>query len=362
MNYFCRLDRYIIKQFLLGFAFTLLLIVSIAITIDIGEHIDKFLKNDLSFKQVATEFYLNFIPYIIALLGPYFVFITVVFFTSQLAGRSEIVAMFNSGMSFKRFLFPYVFSSTLIAILLWIANNYVVPNTNKKRLAFENKYIAYQPVLSSDHLHRKINDSTYVYFRIYDNSIKTATTVSVEEISNGVLKSKYLAERAVWDTLTQTWTLKNYIKRQFDNGKEILTKGESMNTGIVLDPTVFVKRWTYIEELNRTELIDKIADLKAQGVENTADFESELYRRTANCFGIIILTVIGATLASKKIRGGMGVQLMIGITLCSVFEVIQKFSISFAIKAHLFPLLAVWIPNIIFMLIAIVLWQKYQEN
>ena len=362
-SFFGLIDRYIIRQFLFGFSFTLILIISIAITIDLGEHIDKFVIHKLSVKYVISEFYINFIPYIIALLGPYFVCITVIFFTSQMASRSEIIAIFNSGVSFKRFLFPYIFSSLLIAIFLWFSNNYIVPETNKKRLQFENKYIAYQPTHSSDHIHRKINDSTFLYFRIYDNVSKSAINVSLEKIIDGKLKHKYLAERALWDTATGTWEFQNYYKREILNDSlDKIEKGEKLKMDFELDPTIFVKRWTYIEELTRPEILDKIADLKSQGVENTAEFECEHHRRSANCFGISILSVLGAIIASKKIRGGMGLHLMAGIALCSIFEVFQKFAISFAIKAHLNPFISVWIPNLIFILIGFLLWKKMQEN
>lgn len=330
-------------------------------TIDVGEHISKFLQNKLGFKEIFFDFYIYFIPYIIALLGPYFVFITVIYFTSQLAGKSEIIAMFNSGMSFKRFLAPYIFTSFLLAGFMWYTNNYLVPNTNKKRLAFENKYIAYQSPMSSDHVHRRIDDSTYFYIRVYDNNIHTAHTVSVEKIIQGKLVKKTLAEKGIWDDLTKSWTFYNYFERDLSQAKEVLTKGDSIRIHISLDPTILIKRWTHIEELNRDEIKEKINDLKLQGAENTTIYELELYRRTSKCFGIIILTIIGATLASKKIRGGMGLHLMAGITLSSAFELIQKFVDTFAINANLAPLIAVWIPNVLYFIIAILLWKKYQE-
>jgi lipopolysaccharide export system permease protein len=215
--------------------------------------------------------------------------------------------------------------------------------------------------MSNDHIHRRINDSTYFYIRVYDNNIKTAHTVSVETIVDGKLVSKILAENAVWSDLTKTWMLHSYFKRDLKTLPETLIKGDSLKMDINLDPTILVKRWTHIEELNRDEIIEKIKDLKLQGAENTIIYELELYRRTSKCFGIIILTIIGAILASKKIRGGLGLHLMAGITLSSAFELIQKFADTFAINANLEPIIAVWIPNVLYLLIATLLWKKYQE-
>ena len=357
------LDRYIIRQFFGGFLFSITLIVSIAITIDLGEHIKNYVQHDLSIGQVLGGYYLYFIPYIVTFIGPYFVFITVIYFTSRLANKSEIIAMFNSGMSFKRFLVPYIFTSILLAIGLWYISNYLVPQTDKKRLIFENKYIAYQPQSSDMHIHRRLNDSQYFYFRVYDNLQKAAYNVSFEEFKNGKLITKILAEKGDYDTLKKEWTFVNYFKRSLDplSNKETMVKGEKLPTNIILDPIILIKRWTHIQELNRDELMEKVKDLKAQGSEAFKQYEMEYYRRTAKSFGLIILTIIGVVLASKKVRGGLGLHLMLGLTLGSIYEVVVKFSDSFALKANLDSMLATWIPNLLFIIIAIFLWKKIQE-
>lgn len=271
--------------------------------------------------------------------------------------------MFNSGMSFKRFLIPYIFTSILLAIGLWYVSNYLVPQTDKKRLLFENKYIAYQPQSSDMHIHRRLNDSQYFYFRVYDNMQKAAYNVSFEEFKTGKLITKILAEKGDYDTLTQRWTFVNYFQRTIDpsSNKESLVKGEKLLTNIVLDPTLLIKRWTHIQELNRDELLEKVKDLKAQGSDAYKQYEMEYHRRTAKCFGLIILTIIGVVLASKKVRGGIGLHLMIGLTLGSVYEVVVKFADSFALKADLDSLIATWIPNILFIIVAVILWKKIQE-
>lgn len=357
-----KIDWYIIKRFLGSFGFTIALLVAIAISIDLSEKIDNFIKHQLTAREVIFGFYINFVPYIIALLGSYFIFITVIFFTSQLAEKSEIIAMFNSGMSFYRLMVPYIVSASLLAGFLWFSNNYMVPWANKRRLAFENKYIAFTGYTSSRNLHRKLDENTYVYFEFYDAAEKYGSKVSVEKIVKNKVVYKIFSEMATYDSAKSEWTFKNYIERDFTNTQNNLSKGNSKKMVLDLNPLEFVKRWTYVEELSSPELRDKIAELKLQGAENTTNFELELYRRTASAFGVIILSIIGLTIASKKIRGGLGLHLVIGITLCSIFEIIQKFSVTFATNANLPAVVAIWVPNILFAIVAFVLVSRYEKQ
>lgn len=355
------LDRYIIRQFFGGFVFAILLIVSIAMTIDIGEHLSKFVQHNLSLSEIFGGYYFYFIPYMIGLMGPYFVLITVIYFTSRLTAKSEIIAMFNSGMSFRRFLMPYLGTSIFLAICFWFAINYLIPYSDKQRLVFENKYYAFTNQSSDNNIHRRIDDSTFFYFRVYDNNQKTAYNVSIEKIVNGKLISKTLSERGIFDTLTHTWELKNYFTRTIDaDKKETITKGESKKTSITMDPTILIKRWTHTQELDRGELKELIQSLKSQGSDARL-YEIEYHKRSSKCIGVILLTIIGVVLASKKVRGGLGLHLMLGLTLGSVYEVAAKFSDSFALKANLDPLIAAWFPNVLYAFVAWFLWKKMQE-
>lgn len=329
-------------------------------TIDLGEHMNKFILHNLSIRKVFFEFYLYFIPYLIGLLGPYFVLITVIYFTSRLSSRSEIIAMFNSGMSFTRLLRPYIITSTILAVCFWFAVNYIIPYSDVKRLAFENKYIAYQPQSSDAHIHRRIDDSTYFYLRVYDNLTKTAYNVTLEKIVDNKLQEKVMADQAIYDTLAKIWTFNKLFIRTFKNGQEFIEVLDSKKYSINLDPTLLIKRWTHIQELNRPELADLIEQLKAQGSDARL-YEIEYHKRTSKCFGIILLTIVGVILASKKVRGGIGIHLMLGLALGSVYEVIVKFSDSFALKASLGTLTAAWLPNILYLLVAGMLWKKIQE-
>jgi lipopolysaccharide export system permease protein len=356
-----KIDWYIIKRFLGSFGFTMMLLVSIAISIDLSEKIDNFIEHHLTFKEVVLGFYLPFVPYIVALLGSYFIFITVIFFTSQMAAKSEIIAIFNSGVGYYRLMVPYVFSATLLAGFLWFSNNYLVPWSNKTRLAFENQYISHQMVVSNRNIHRKINDTTYVYFELYDNTEKQAQKFSVEGIKNNILTYKIVSEKATFDTAKKEWTLFNYIERNYYAHSENLNKGAVKIIPMDLNPNQFVKRWTYVEELTTPELEDKIADLREQGAEYVTAYQLELYRRTSTAFGVIILSVIGMTIASVKMRGGLGMHLVIGIAICSIFEVIQKFSVTFALNANLPAVVAVWMPNIVALIIGAFLVARYQK-
>lgn len=356
-----KLDWYIIKRFLGSFGFTIGLLVSISIAIDLSEKIDNFLEHHLTIKQIFFEFYLNFIPYIVALLGNYFIFVTVIFFTSQLASNSEIIAMFNSGISFYRLMVPYIISSVILAGMLWVSNNYIVPIANRNRLAFESKYINHILYTSNRNIHRKIDDSTFVYFEYYENIEKTANKMSLERFQKNKLIYKIVSEKAVFDTMKKEWTMINFIEREFKKGNETMIKGSSKLIKLELDPFQFIKRWTYVEELTSPELREKIQELKMQGAENTSNFQLELYRRTSSAIGIVILSIIGLTIASKKMRGGLGFHLVLGIALCSLFEVIQKFSVTFATNANLSPFIAIWIPNALFSILAVILIYKFQK-
>lgn len=358
---FKKIDWYIIRRFLGSFGFTIGLLVSISIAIDISEKVDNFIEHHLTLKQIFFEFYLNFIPYIVALLGNYFIFVTVIFFTSQLASNSEIIAIYNSGVSFYRLMVPYIASALFLASILWYSNNYIVPKANRERLKFESKYISHTITLSNRNIHRKLNDSVYLYFEYYDNTEKTAYKMSLELLKKNKLNHRMVSEKAIYDTVSKKWTMINFIERTFDHDRETLTRGGSKVLQLDLDPTQFVKRWTYVEELTSPELREKVNELKMQGAENTSIFQLELYRRTSSAFGIIILSVIGVTIASKKMRGGLGFHLVLGIALCSIFEVIQKFSVTFATNANFSPLLAIWLPNIVFIFLAIFLIYRFQK-
>lgn len=356
-----KLDIYIIKKFLGTFFFILLLLVVISVVIDITEKIDAFLRSPASLYEIITIYYATFIPHIATLLGAYFILVAVVFFTSTLASRTEIVAMISGGINFYRLMFPYFISATLLAILMFFLNNYWIPDLNKTRIHFEETKLTnwvrkYQP-----NIHRKLTDNTMIYLSNFHLVDSIGNRVSLEKYEDGRLVRKVLADKLVWNTETKNWTLKKYIIRDFHHEKEIMTRGESMDTILSILPQEFNQKIYFKDQMTTPELKVYIQELKDAGLDGLDYFELEKFRRTSSVFSIYILTLIGFSLASRKMRGGMGVHLVAAIIVGALFEVTMKFSTTFTTNADLSPFLGVWMPNIIFMGVALVLVYRAQK-
>lgn len=356
-----KLDLYIIKKFLGTFFFILLLLVIISVVIDITEKIDSFLRSDATFHEIITVYYATFIPYIATLLGAYFILVAVVFFTSTLASRTEIVAMISGGVNFYRLMFPYFVSATLLAILMFFLNNYWIPDLNKTRINFEETKLTtwvrkYQP-----NIHRKLNDNTMIYLSNFHLIDSIGNRVSLEKYKDGRLVKKILADKLVWNTETKNWTLKKYISRDFFNDKEIMTRGESMDTVLNILPQDFNQKIYFKDQMTTPELKIYIQELKDAGLDGLEYFELEKFRRTSSVFSIYILTLIGFSLASRKMRGGMGIHLVAAIIVGALFELTMKFSTTLTTNADLSPFLGIWMPNIVFMCVALVLVFKAQK-
>lgn len=356
-----KLDLYIIKKFLGTFFFILLLLVVISVVIDVTEKIDAFLKNEVPLSEIIFVYYVTFIPHIATLLGAYFILVAVVFFTSTLASRSEIVAMISGGVNFYRLMFPYFISASLLAILMFFLNNYWIPDLNKTRINFEETKLTswvrrYQPMV-----HRKLKDNTMIYLSNFHLIDSVGNRVSLEKYEDGKLVKKILADKLIWNTETKNWTLKKYLIRDFYTDKEIVTRGASMDTTLSILPEDFNQKIYFKDQMTTPELKLYIQELKDAGLDGLEYFELEKYRRTSSVFSIYILTLIGFSLASRKMRGGMGVHLVAAIIVGALFEITMKFSTTFTTNADLSPFLGVWIPNIIFFIVALYLVFKAQK-
>lgn len=356
-----KLDIYIIKKFLGTFFFILLLLVIISVVIDITEKVDSFLKSPASVYEIITIYYATFIPHIATLLGAYFILVAVVFFTSTLASRTEIVAMISGGVNFYRLMVPYFISATLLAILMFFLNHYWIPDLNKTRINFEETKLTnwvrrYQP-----NIHRKLTDNTMIYLNNFHLLDSIGNRVSLERYEDGHLVKKILADKLVWNTDTKNWTLKKYIIRDFYDEKEVMRRGESMDTVLSILPQDFKQKIYFKDQMTTPELKDYILELKAAGLEGLEYFELEKYRRTSAVFSIYILTLIGFSLASRKMRGGMGVHLVAAIIVGALFELTMKFSTTLTTNADLSPIMGIWMPNIVFMVIALYLVFKAQK-
>jgi lipopolysaccharide export system permease protein len=357
------LDWYILKRFLVTFVFTILTITVIAVVIDTSEKTDDFVRSGLSTTEIITKYYYGFVPFIISMIFPLIVFIAVIFFTSKLAGRSEIVAILANGVNFNRMLRPYLIGGTLLAILLWLGNQYVIPRANGIRSDFQINYIdrhsTYQPGgFSNNHFHLRADSNTYFGLRYYDTAAKMASGFFLEKIKDNRVYYNLRAESIRWDTAKHNWKLENVIERKINGMRESVKEIPSMNINLNLLPSDLRKDEYLKDKLITPELTRFIHMEELRGAEGLNTLKVERYRRDATPVSVIILTIIGVSVAARKTRGGSGIPLAIGIVAASTFVVMDKFSTVFSTKGNLHPVLAAWLPNMFFGIIA---WWMYKR-
>ena len=354
-----RIDWYIIKKFLGTYFFSIALIISIAVVFDVNEWIDNFINNKAPVKAIIFDYYANFIPYFSNLFSPLFVFISVIFFTSKLAENSEIIAMMSTGMSFKRLLRPYMVSAAIISVLTFGMGAYVIPKGNVTRLNFEDKYKKKKKQEYVRNVQVEVDSGVIAYMERYENYNKTAYRFSLDKFVDKKLVSHLTARSATYDTTTvHKWTLKNYMIREMEGMRETITKGERLDSIIPIEPQDFLIMKGQQETMTSTELSDYIARQKRRGFANIKEFEIEYHKRIAMSFASFILTIIGASLSSRKVKGGMGLYLGVGLALSFSYILFQTVSATFAINGNTPPIVAVWIPNILYSFIAIYLYRK----
>ncbi|HXH17633.1 MAG TPA: LptF/LptG family permease [Chitinophagales bacterium] len=352
------LDRYIIRKFLGTFLLAIVLFSFISVAIDLTEKIDELIEKSVPLRETIFGYYLNFLPYIDALLAPLFIFISVIFFTSRMAYKSEIIALLASGVNFYRLLVPYFISAALLAGLLLYANHFGVPNTNKKRLAFEYTYID-NPYKNLDrNIYMQIAKDKYIYMENFHPREGVGYKFSYEIIRNGQLQYKLRAEKIEWRKDGEKWRLKNYYIRIYRESGETLKKGATLDTVFGFKPDDIFHRVSVKEEMTTPVLRQHIAALRMQGVEKIEFYLIELYRRTADAFTVFILMLIGVAVASRKVRGGSGLHLAFGVALSASFIIFTRFSTTFATNGNLSPFLSVWIPNAIYGALAVWLIAK----
>lgn len=356
-----KLDGYIIRKFIGTFVFIICALVAIAIVIDLTEKISNLVAKKVSFFDVAFGYYLYFIPYIGTLLGPFFVFIAVIFFTSQMADRCEFIAMLAAGVSYQRILRPYLITAFLLAALLFVSNNEILPRANKKRLLFENTYINRIRYNPNKDAHRQVSPDLFMYVENFSVKDSTASKFTLERIQNNRLTYKLKAEKMVWLREKDMWRLYTYTERTITKDREYVQFGPFKDTVLPVQPFKLFTSFTRNDEMTTSELNDKIQQMKETGAEGFVKYEIEKYRRTASAFSVFIFTVMGVSISSRKIRGGMGFHLIMGITLAAAYEVVMKTTTTFSINAGLPPMVGVWIPNIIYIGIAIFFYQRAQK-
>lgn len=350
------LDRYIIRQFLGTFFLILVLIMAIAVVFDVSEKTEDFAKMTAGWKEILFDYYVNFVLYYSNLFSGLLIFIGVLLFTSKLAGRTEVIAMLSSGVSYPRFLRPYFITATLLTALALYMNHEVLPRANKTRLAFEKAHIWSTFRIHDHHLLREIEPGTIAYFESYDAPLRTGFRFSLEDWDDGALKSKLICERAVYDTLSGRWTLHNWQLRNL--APETVTRGDVMDTLIPFKPADLGQRLAIAGAMGREEIAEFIKAEKARGSSTVAHYEVERHQRTSYPFATYVFTLIGVGIASRKVRGGTGVHLALGVLLVLLYVFAMKLTTVAATNASFDPLIAVWIPNVIFGLVGIWIYWK----
>jgi lipopolysaccharide export system permease protein len=349
-----KLDKYILGKFIGTFIYAISLISVIIIVFDISEKLDAFIKRHATFHAIVFDYYVNFIPYLVNLFSPLFTFIAVVFFTSRLAARSEIVSMLSGGISFRRLLVPYMMGAGIIACMSLYLNHIVIPNANKTRIRFEDTYVRDQYYNISVHIHKQISPGVFIYLHNYDVTRNLGIKFALERIDKQEVRFKIMSETIMWDSIKHDWKVYNYfIRKILPDGKEITSMGMEKDTTLGFYPNDFIEKLTNVEAMNYSELNQYIDQQSMEGSSNIKYFEVEKYQRTAFPFAAFILTLIGVALSSRKVRGGTGLHLGIGLLIAFSFIMFMKISTTFAEGGFISPLIAVWIPNFIYGVLAI---------
>ena len=346
------LDWYIFRKYIGTFFFSISLLIIIVIVFDVSENIEDFMRNNATLKEVVLHYYIPFIPYFINLFIYLFVFISVIFFTSKMAGHTEVIAILSSGISFRRFLFPYLMAALMLSLGSFYLGNFLIPKTDSVRREFKNKYIERLTKSSGSNIHVQIEKGVYVYVGNFDIKRKTAYKFSMEKFEGNTLTYKAIADKAVYDTVDGSWRLETYVERYLVP-EEVIYRGTEKDTTIMLQPRDLYNIKEEFEEMNLFEIRDHIKDLELKGADNTLMYRIEMHKRIASPVAIIILTVIGVALSSRKVRGGMGLHLGIGIVITFSYILFMEFSRVFALSGIFPPFVAAWLPNIIFSLIGI---------
>lgn len=359
-----KIDKYILVKYLTTFFFCLLLFTAIVVVVDISEKTDDFVKANLSAWEITRDYYFGFIPRIDAMLFPLFVFISVIFFTSKMAGRSEIIAILSSGVSFRRFIMPFMVGGTILAVLLWFGYQLLVPRANRKWADFEKTYIDVNKGSRNtnktfiDNLYFRIDQTSYAGINRYDTVRKQGTKFFVQRIKDNQVEYNLRAESFSWDSTKGKWKLVNVVERDIHPIFETVKHSDTLLMNYSFKPLDLRKDEYLKDQMTTSELKDFIKMEKLRGSESLSSLQVEQYNRDAIPVSVIILTLIGATLASKRVRGGSGAHLAIGVLISVSYILFSRFSVVFATKSDFNPLLASWLPNIIFGILAIYLYKK----
>ena len=349
------LDSYLLKKMLGSVLFSISLLMVVVVVFDVSENIRRFMGHNIPAKEVITGYYFNFIPYFINLFIPLFTFISVIWFTSKLSSRNEIISIFDNGISFNRMLVPYVTGAVIIMILSLILSNFIVPNTNRKLNDFKYQYFGKRNV-STTYQHVKNSKNSYIFVERWDKLEDIGYNFTYEEFANNAIRKKISAQTIDYDEEQQVWHLHQYIHREItDDGDELIITGEDMDTTFNIKPMNLYQDAFISETMSYTELRQFIKEEKMRGSSLLANYQIEQHKRLANPLGILIMTLLGLSVSCRKNTRGVGVHIFIGMGLAFTFIFLQQISTVFSVSGGLPPILGTWLPNLIYLAITIVM-------
>ena len=355
-----RLDLYIIKKFLGTFFLSIVLILSIAIVFDLTEKLDDFYENQVPLNEIIFDYYVNFVPYYLDMFSQLFIFISVIFFTSKMAGNSEVIAILAAGVSYERFLRPYLVTAAFLFVFSFGLGGWVIPRASEKMLNFTDKYIEKFTRESARNVQMVVDEGTVLYIESFQMRTHVGYRVSLEHFEGKRLTQRITADR-IRHVEEYTWRLENYTGREFDGMLETLTQGKQMDTIIPILPEELFITAEQAQQMTNPELYRYIQKQRERGAGNVKAFETEWYTRFAGPLGAFIMTLLGVTLSSKKVRGGMGKNLGIGVTLTALYILFSTVSTTFSVTGVMSPFMSVWLPNIVFLVIAFVLYIRVRR-
>lgn len=355
-----RLDLYIIGKFLGTFFFSIVLILSIAVVFDLTEKMDDFFESQVPIKEIILDYYLPFIPYYMNMFSSLFIFISVIFFTSKMAGNSEIIAILASGVSYQRFLLPYFISATLLFSLSFVLGGYIIPHATEKMLNFTDKYVQHFTKENARNIQMEIEPGSILYIESFQMRTAMGYRCSLEHFDGKTLASRITADRIRHDS-AYCWHMEKYIRRDFDGMHEYLTRGERLDTIIPMLPEELFVTAEQAQMMTNPELREYMEKQRTRGTGNIQAFETEYHKRWASPLGAFIMTLLGVTMSSKKVRGGMGKNLGIGIALTAAYILFSTVSTTFSVTGVMSPFMSAWLPNFVFLAIGILLYFRVKQ-
>ena len=348
-----KLDLYIIRKFLGTFFFSIVLILSIAIVFDLTEKMDDFFENQIPLKEIIFDYYLPFLPYYMNMFSPLFIFLSVIYFTSKLAGNSEIIAMHASGMSYHRLMVPYLISATILFGLSVYLGGWVIPKSSEKMLAFTDKYVEHWTTENAKNVQLEVKPGMILYIETFQRQSNTGFRCSIEQYEGKTLVSRITADQIHYDSL-ENWHLNNYTQRTFTGMEETLDRGKEMTLTMPIIPDELFITAQQAKQMTTPELVHYMERQRARGGGNVKAFEVEYHKRWAMTIGVFIMTLLGVTMSSRKVRGGMGKNL--GIVLTAAYILFSTVSTTFSVNNVMSPFMAAWLPNFVFLAISVPLY------